>query len=284
MQAARSGLPARAQADPVRLCRGFVSAGRGRGVPVLVVERGACERWSPAGHGWSAEWAWKDVSETCATLAAAETPENPRDSRGFLVVPPGESPPNDEESPKLCRCYGRAHRAAAAQAGTSPRPGSTKDDSQVHRARSAPRGSACRRAQSMALRETCPTCPASPGARCRDPHARKTRLPTTELHFARGWRARRCPNLSPPNLGKGALPRAVAAQHAPTAHGCTGIVSAGDVENVRLMGPIQTSIAEPSVGAESLTYPTIKPKAIVHPRARKNAIIWAPAIAVMLPP
>jgi hypothetical protein len=43
------------------------------------------------------------------------------------------------------------------------------------------------------LRETCPTCQASPGARCRDPHARTTRPATTELHFARGWRARRCP-------------------------------------------------------------------------------------------
>jgi hypothetical protein len=44
------------------------------------------------------------------------------------------------------------------------------------------------------LQETCPTCRASPGARCRDPRAlRKTRLPRTELHFARGWRQRPCP-------------------------------------------------------------------------------------------
>ena len=44
------------------------------------------------------------------------------------------------------------------------------------------------------LQQTCPTCHAPPGARCRDPRAvRKTRLPTTELHFARGWRQRPCP-------------------------------------------------------------------------------------------
>jgi DNA invertase Pin-like site-specific DNA recombinase len=44
------------------------------------------------------------------------------------------------------------------------------------------------------LQETCPTCQASPGGRCRHPRAlRKTRLPTTELHFARGWRQRPCP-------------------------------------------------------------------------------------------
>jgi DNA invertase Pin-like site-specific DNA recombinase len=44
------------------------------------------------------------------------------------------------------------------------------------------------------LQESCPTCRASPGARCRDPRAlRKTRLPRTELHFARGWRQRPCP-------------------------------------------------------------------------------------------
>jgi len=44
------------------------------------------------------------------------------------------------------------------------------------------------------LQETCPTCQASPGARCRHPRAlRKTRPPRTELHFARGWRQRPCP-------------------------------------------------------------------------------------------
>ena len=44
------------------------------------------------------------------------------------------------------------------------------------------------------LQEACPTCQASPGARCRDHLGwRKTRRLTTELHFARGWRQRPCP-------------------------------------------------------------------------------------------
>jgi Helix-turn-helix domain of resolvase len=66
------------------------------------------------------------------------------------------------------------------------------------------------------LQETCPTCQASPGARCRDPRAlRKTRLPRTELHFARGWRQRSCPTCHA-QPGEGcALRPAAAAQHAP---------------------------------------------------------------------
>ena len=42
------------------------------------------------------------------------------------------------------------------------------------------------------LEEWCPTCRVAPGARCRNPYARKTRTPT-HLHVARGWRARACP-------------------------------------------------------------------------------------------
>jgi len=45
------------------------------------------------------------------------------------------------------------------------------------------------------LEETCPTCRAAPGARCRDPDfLRKTRRAVNELHFARGWRQRSCPS------------------------------------------------------------------------------------------
>jgi hypothetical protein len=40
---------------------------------VLVVEQGACERGSPAGHGWPAEWAWKDVGQRVAS-AQGSTP------------------------------------------------------------------------------------------------------------------------------------------------------------------------------------------------------------------
>ena len=44
------------------------------------------------------------------------------------------------------------------------------------------------------LQEICPDCRAGPGSRCRHPdRLRKTRLATSELHFARGWRYRRCP-------------------------------------------------------------------------------------------
>jgi hypothetical protein len=39
-------------------------------VPVLVVERGVCERGSPAGHGGPAEWARTEVSQECATFDA----------------------------------------------------------------------------------------------------------------------------------------------------------------------------------------------------------------------
>ncbi len=54
-------------------------------------------------------------------------------------------------------------------------------------------GRSCR-CRSLWLGEACPACRASPGARCHDPRAlRKTRLPVTELHFARGWRQRACP-------------------------------------------------------------------------------------------
>jgi hypothetical protein len=42
------------------------------------------------------------------------------------------------------------------------------------------------------LEECCPTCRVAPGARCRNPYARKTRSPA-RLHVARGWRARACP-------------------------------------------------------------------------------------------
>src|SRR5213082_1846545 len=44
------------------------------------------------------------------------------------------------------------------------------------------------------LQEICPTCRASPGARCREHRGwGKTRRLTSELHFARGWRQRPCP-------------------------------------------------------------------------------------------
>src|SRR5450755_443882 len=39
-------------------------------VPVLVVERGVCERRSPAGHGRPAEWARTEASRKCATVDA----------------------------------------------------------------------------------------------------------------------------------------------------------------------------------------------------------------------
>lgn len=41
------------------------------------------------------------------------------------------------------------------------------------------------------LDEWCPTCVGAPGSRCRTSWLRKTRSPS-EIHVARGWRARRC--------------------------------------------------------------------------------------------
>jgi hypothetical protein len=42
------------------------------------------------------------------------------------------------------------------------------------------------------LDEWCPTCRVTPGSRCRTSWLQKTRSPSN-LHVARGWRARRCP-------------------------------------------------------------------------------------------
>jgi transposase-like protein len=56
------------------------------------------------------------------------------------------APPPSSRRPLRARATGRGDRSGqgthrtAAQAGPSPRPGSTKDDSHVHRARSAPVG------------------------------------------------------------------------------------------------------------------------------------------------
>jgi hypothetical protein len=47
------------------------------------------------------------------------------------------------------------------------------------------------------LEEWCPTCRVAPGARCRVHYLWKTRAPT-QLHIARGWRARSCPTCKVP--------------------------------------------------------------------------------------
>ena len=82
-------------------------------------------------------------------------------------------------------------------------PGFSKEDGQVSRAPSAPVGRSCRRPQAVAAGDPSHLCQASPGARCRDPRALgKTRLPRTELHFARGSRQRPCPTChAPPGEG-----------------------------------------------------------------------------------
>lgn len=43
------------------------------------------------------------------------------------------------------------------------------------------------------LEESCPTCRAAPGARCRVPWGRRASAKASALHVARGWRARPCP-------------------------------------------------------------------------------------------
>src|ERR1019366_6335083 len=52
------GLSARAGCRVVLVSRGSVPGVVACRSPVLVVERGVCERGSPAGHGGPAEWAW----------------------------------------------------------------------------------------------------------------------------------------------------------------------------------------------------------------------------------
>ena len=74
--------------------------------PVLVAERGVCERSSPAGHGWPAEWAGMSVllprAKRCATSRNRQSSRNRLDSRRFVALATDESPPNDEESRILC--------------------------------------------------------------------------------------------------------------------------------------------------------------------------------------
>jgi DNA invertase Pin-like site-specific DNA recombinase len=103
------------------------------------------------------------------TPAAPSAPAQPAAATEQATAPTAQQP-------KLARRHGRTAPKTAKSTGLPRRPwvGLVAD-------------------RTRWLRETCPTCRASPGARCRDPHARKTGLATTELHFARGWRARRCP-------------------------------------------------------------------------------------------
>jgi Resolvase, N terminal domain/Helix-turn-helix domain of resolvase len=102
------------------------------------------------------------------TPAAACAPAQP-------AVRSDQKAPNAHQQPKLARRAAPRNTAKSTRLPRRPRVGLVAD-------------------RRLWLQESCPTCQASPGARCRDPRAlRKTRLPKTELHVARGWRERPCP-------------------------------------------------------------------------------------------
>ena len=88
--------------DSTRICapeQRLSRVGRHRWLdPVLVVERGGCERSSPAGHGRPAEWAGMEAVVQCATFDIPGGPKNLPDSRTFAPTGSIESPPNGEES------------------------------------------------------------------------------------------------------------------------------------------------------------------------------------------
>ena len=76
-----------------RLSSGFPVVLACRRLPVLVVERGGCERSSPAGHGWPAECARKEAFKLCATFDVGRIAKNPTDSRTIAALDRSSHPP-----------------------------------------------------------------------------------------------------------------------------------------------------------------------------------------------
>jgi hypothetical protein len=69
-----------------------------RRLPVLVVERGGCERSSPAGHGWPAEWARKEAFKLWATFDVGRIAKNPPDSRTFASLDRSSHPQTERRA------------------------------------------------------------------------------------------------------------------------------------------------------------------------------------------
>jgi hypothetical protein len=67
---------------------------------VLVVERGGCERSSPAGHGWPAEWARKEAFKLWATFDVGRIAKNPPDSRTFASLDRSSHPQTERRARK----------------------------------------------------------------------------------------------------------------------------------------------------------------------------------------
>ncbi len=65
---------------------------------MLVVERGGCERSSPAGHGWRAEWAWKEAFKRCATFEIGRIAKNPTGSRTFGALARSSHPQTERRA------------------------------------------------------------------------------------------------------------------------------------------------------------------------------------------
>ena len=82
----------------VRLSSGFLV--------VLAVPRslrdcggaGGCERSSPAGHGWPAEWARKEAFKLCATFDVERIVKNPTDSRTIAALDRSSHPQTERRA------------------------------------------------------------------------------------------------------------------------------------------------------------------------------------------
>jgi hypothetical protein len=75
-------------------------------VPVLVAERGVCERSSPVGHGWPTEWARMDLRKFQTDHSQRETPREQELSA--QVIP--------YVTPKLTGAPMKLDRSAATEA------------------------------------------------------------------------------------------------------------------------------------------------------------------------
>lgn len=110
--------------------------------------------------------------------------------RGAPDTPPGPSPPPAAHSASAARMEKAATVDISVAPGRAPRE-AAKSSARKRTSRLGSRGLAADRR--LWLVQTCPSCQAPDGARCRARPLGKTRTLTIELHFSRGWRQRACP-------------------------------------------------------------------------------------------